>query len=75
MKLYLKEKLYKCKNYKCRKAISPLKGTIFTVGEKTVHVFCIFTYFYRAFDPKWIYGYEKLSLECLSKVLSRQYIH
>jgi transposase-like protein len=30
MKLNLKKKLYVCKYYKCRKAISPLKGTIFS---------------------------------------------
>lgn len=30
MKLYTKEKLFKCKNYKCRKSISPFKGTIFS---------------------------------------------
>jgi hypothetical protein len=30
MKLNLKKKLYVCKHYKCRKAISPLKGTIFS---------------------------------------------
>src|SRR6478735_2023591 len=30
MKLNLKKKLYVCRYYKCRKAISPLKGTIFS---------------------------------------------
>jgi transposase-like protein len=30
MKLYIKEKIYKCKNYKCRKSVSPFKGTIFS---------------------------------------------
>ena len=29
-KLYLNKKLYICKNYKCRKSFSPLKGTIFS---------------------------------------------
>lgn len=28
-KLYLNKKLYICKNYKCRKSYSPLRGTIF----------------------------------------------
>jgi transposase-like protein len=29
-KLYLNIKVYKCKNYKCRKSFSPLRGTIFS---------------------------------------------
>jgi transposase-like protein len=29
MKLYLNKKLYICKNYKCRKSLSPFKGTIY----------------------------------------------
>ena len=38
MKLYVKEKLYKCKNYKCRKAISPLKGTIFSKLKLPINI-------------------------------------
>ena len=38
MKLYVKEKLYKCKNYKCRKAISPLKGTVFSKLKLPIHI-------------------------------------
>lgn len=29
-KFYIKEKIFKCKNYKCRKAFSPFRGTIFS---------------------------------------------
>ena len=29
-KLYMNIKVYKCKNYKCRKSYSPLSGTIFS---------------------------------------------
>ena len=29
MKLYTKEKIFRCKNYRYRKYISPFKGTIF----------------------------------------------
>jgi hypothetical protein len=36
-----------------------------TVGEKTVHVFCIFTYSYRPLGPKWMYGYEKVVIRML----------
>src|SRR6478609_6375943 len=38
MKLYVKEKLYKCKNYKRRKAISPLKGTIFSKLKLSINI-------------------------------------
>jgi transposase-like protein len=38
MKLYIKEKLYKCKNYKCRKAISPFKDTIFSKMKLPINI-------------------------------------
>jgi hypothetical protein len=37
-KFYLKEKIFKCRNYKCRKGFSPFRGTIFSKMKLPINI-------------------------------------
>jgi hypothetical protein len=37
-KFYLKEKIFKCRNYKCRKGFSPFRGTTFSKMKLPINI-------------------------------------